>query len=569
MKRVWSKLAAVGASVSVMAAAATAGASSGIESPEGGVELIGRGAAWVARADSPLAAYYNPAALAWQATGVHAGALFLFSSKCFTRTTIDPATGKQVAVPADQGVPAPLLPGQPQPADGSKLPQDTQCAKHALIPNPQLAATFRITKSLAIGLALVAPHSTGKATWAESLDYSRNFNGTSISLTQPAPQRYMLVAADALIINPTVSIAYAPTDYLSFGAGFIWGIATADFANFAEAISPVRQPGDIGDHAGNDVRAELKVKDLFMPGFILSALWSATPNLDVAAWFKWQDALKGTGDLHLESFYWKPSGVRDANACEDRGLKKGCNLTDAPGAGTVKLNVPMEAKLGIRYHMLRKEAPPRPGWANKPDHPGRRVRDPLSEDWFDAELDFTWANNSAVQDMELTFQPGIAINDGTKAGIGEVPKNGNIPRKWRDVFGVRAGGDVVVIPNRLSLRTGGWFETKGQDDAYLNIDFNLAWKAGVGGGATVRVGPIDLSVGYQHTFFGTLDNGGNGQVYALSGDASGTAGPAPVCDKYKKSGGVGPGCFRSWQPVNGGKLEQSMNEFGLSATARF
>jgi long-chain fatty acid transport protein len=231
----------------------------------------------------------------------------------------------------------------------------------------------------------------------------------------------------------------------------------------------------------------------------------------------------------------------------------------------VKLNIPMEAKLGIRYHMLRKEPPPRPSWAEKPE---RRVRDPLSEDWFDVELDFTWANNSAVQDMELTFKPGIAINDGTKSGVGEVPKNGNIPRKWRDVFGVRAGGDVVVVPNRLSLRTGGFFETKGQDDAYLNIDFNLAWKAGVGGGATVRVGPVDISVGYQHTFFGTLDNGGKGSVYALSGDASGTTGPSPVCNKYK-SAGYGPGCFRSWQAVNGGKLEQSMNEFGLAASARF
>lgn len=564
-RRVWSRLAAVGASVSVMATAAVAGASSGIESPEGGVELIGRGAAWLARADSPLAVYYNPAALAWQATGVHAGALFLFSNKCYTRSTVD-ATGAQIGVPADQGVPAPLLPGQAAPTDGSTLPSGTLCGKHALIPNPQLAATFRITDKLAIGIGVFAPHSTGSADWGESLDYTKSFNGTKVPLTQPSPQRYMLAKADALILNPTISVAFAPTEYLSFGVGFIWGLATVDFSNFSESVSAKPMAGDVGDHARNDVRAQLKGKDLFIPGVILSSMWSATPNLDVSAWFKWQDAVKATGDLNLESFYWKTSGARDTDACADRMLPKGCNLTEAPKAGTFKLNIPMEAKLGIRYHMPRHNVDQQPGWANQP---GRRIRDPLSQDIFDAEIDFTWANNSAVQDLELTFNPGIKINDGTATGVGEVPKNGNIPRRWKDVFGIRAGGDVVVVPNRLTLRTGGFYEFKGQDDQYLNIDFSLAFKAGVGGGATVRVGPVDISVGYQHTFFGTLDNGGKGAVYALSGDASGATGANPVCGKDAANPKVGPGCFRSWQAVNGGKLTQSMNEFGLSGTARF
>ena len=223
-RQVWSRLAAVGAGMSLLMTTAAAAASSGIDSPEAGVELIGRGSAWLARADNPLAVYYNPAAIAWQPTGVHLGGLFMFSNKCFTRTTVDPATGKEISVPPDQGVPGPLLPGQSQPTDGTTLPSGTLCAKHALIPNPQLAATFRLTNQLAIGFAVVAPHSTGKATWGQSLDYSKTFNGTTIPFTQPSPQRYMLESADAIILNPTVSVAFAPTDYLSFGVGFTWGI---------------------------------------------------------------------------------------------------------------------------------------------------------------------------------------------------------------------------------------------------------------------------------------------------------------------------------------------------------
>lgn len=568
----WAKIAAVGAFVSVLSAAGGAAASSGLDSPESGVEQVGRGSAWLARADDPLAAYYNPAAIAFQATSVHVGAQLMFAQKCFTRSTIDPATGKQVGVAPDTTVPAPLLPGQAQPMDGNKLPLSTVCAGANGFPNPQLGAVFRITDKLAIGLALVAPHGAGKANWGESLVYTRAIGAGQFMFTQPAPQRYLLTSSDALIINPTVAIAFAPLENLSFGAGFIWGIATAHFVNFSEAKSNA----DMLDHSANDVRAELKAKDLFIPGFTLGGLWSATPNLDVAAWFKWQDALKGTSDLKLEALYWKANGARNTTPCKDamgKSVAGTCNQTTADGAGTIKLNIPMEAKIGLRYHYLRKDQTNKPKWAQNPDKPNRRVRDPLSEDLFDIEVDFTWANNSAVQDLELGFKKGIKINDGSVGGVGEVPSNANIPHNWKDVFGVRLGGDFVVLPNRLSLRTGGFYEMKGQDDSHLALDFDLGWKAGVSGGAKVRIGPVDIAVGYQHTFWGTIDNGGKGDLNALSGDAAGlsNADPAkgPVCGNDPKNPKIGPGCFRSYQTVNGGKLTAHLNEVGVSATARF
>jgi hypothetical protein len=130
-----------------------------------------------------------------------------------------------------------------------------------------------------------------------------------------------------------------------------------------------------------------------------------------------------------------------------------------------------------------------------------------------------------------------------------VPTNADIPHNWKDVVGVRVGGDFVVLPSLLALRAGGFFESKGQEDAYLNLDFDLGWKVGVGGGATVRVGPVDVSAAFQHTFYGALDNGGKGNIKTLSGSA--TTG------------------FRSVQTVNGGRLETSLNEFGLSGTLRF
>jgi hypothetical protein len=130
-----------------------------------------------------------------------------------------------------------------------------------------------------------------------------------------------------------------------------------------------------------------------------------------------------------------------------------------------------------------------------------------------------------------------------------VPVNGDIPHKWRDVIGVRLGSDVTILPNRLAIRGGGFFESKGQRDEYLNLDFDQSWKLGLTLGGTVRVGPADIHVAYSHVFYGTLDNQGNGAVHALSGDGS-----------------TG---YRSQQAINGGSLGSSLNDVALSAAFRF
>ena len=133
--------------------------------------------------------------------------------------------------------------------------------------------------------------------------------------------------------------------------------------------------------------------------------------------------------------------------------------------------------------------------------------------------------------------------------IGTVPPNADVPHRWRDVVGIRLGGDFVVLRNLLALRAGGFFEKKGQDDADLNLDFHLGHRVGVGAGVTARVGPVDVSAAFQHTFFGTLDNRGEGNLKAVSGSA-----------QYG---------YRSVQSVNGGRFESSLDEFGLSGTMRF
>jgi long-subunit fatty acid transport protein len=495
-------------------------ASTGLDSPDNGTVQVGRGSAWLARADDPLAVYYNPATLARQASGVYVGAHLMFASQCFTRLD---ANGQ------------PVSPGNGIPGPGAERgPKAEVCADGGLFPNPQLAATFRLSKDLAVGLAVLGPHGVGKHEWPESIPYD------GAAGTQPAPQRYLLVSADATLIFPTFSVSYAPTETFSFGAGFVWGLALVEFQKFAEATSSTDPKGvdDFDKHI--DIKATLTAEDLFIPGVVVGGLWSPSKAIDVAGWYKWQDALQAsTADIYLLSNYWKAGGAKaDFNAdYETKDTGK--------GAGTsVRLQIPMEAKLGFRYHQPRIGGT-RPAWMGG-SNMGRPIRDALSQDLYDIELDVTWANNSAVDNLELRFKEGITVRG---AAPGEVPVNADVPHQWRDVIGVRLGGDYALIPDFLALRAGAFFETKGQDDEYLNVDFHVGEKLGLSAGATVRLGPVDASIAYQHTFYGAIDNGGKGKLQALSGD--------------KSTGN------RTVQAVNGGRFESSLDEIALGATYRF
>jgi hypothetical protein len=516
------RLATAGLALAIAAPAGAARGSSGIESPEIGVLQAGRGGAWVARADDPLAAYFNPAGLATQSSGAHAGVHLMLLDQCFTRRGPD---GKPVPPSTTSPIPAPGAEGGPDPK---------VCAERGVFPNPQVAAALRLRDDLAIGLAVLGPHGVGSRQWPESIPYTHPTFGDT---TQPSPQRYLVTSNEAAIVMPTLSAGFTPTPGLSIGAGFVWGIATLEVVNFNESTS-AEGGDDFNTH--NDLRSRVEAVDLFIPGFVLGARWSASDRLDLGAWFKWQDALRSKVDLTVESRYWTAAGRKNENPCP--GEEPGCNVTEVEGAGDLKLQIPMEAKLGIRYHHPRRGA----GRLAQARSTSQQVRDPMGDDLFDLELDLTWSNNSALEAIEVRFREGIAVR-GTAVGF--VPLNADVPHTWRDVVGARLGGDFVALPGLLAVRAGGFFESKGQDDADLNLDFDLGWRVGGGGGATVRVGPVDLSAAFQHTFFGALDNGGKGRIKAVSGYA--------------------PNGFRSIQSVNGGRLESSLNEFGVSGTVRF
>ena len=298
-----------------------------------------------------------------------------------------------------------------------------------------------------------------------------------------------------------------------------------------EAVSPQRMnPDDFS----NDVKATLSSTDGFIPGFVVGVLWEPIRRLSIGGWYRFSDKISSSTDLRAEADFFQASGA----------VNPAPVVTEIEDAGRLELQIPMEARIGFRYRHPRSGNPRCQDFVEK--HRGY-VRDAYSQDLFDLELDLTWAHNSAVDQLTLTFNDRHQIN-GTP---GTVPLDGSIIHNWKDVLGVRLGGEVIPVPDLLALRLGGFFESKGVDDEFLNIDFHVSERVGIsGGGGRLRFGPVAIAVSYQPTFVFDLGNGGNGQVRGLSGDAT-------------------TGDFRTRQAINGGNANSSLDEVGLAVSYHF
>jgi long-subunit fatty acid transport protein len=536
----------VAATAILMLASAPAAASNVTEFPDNGSEQMGRGGAWVARASDPLATFYNPAGLAGQPTKLTIQVNLPFQQTCFSRvqdpndTTIDTLSG------------------------GPGMPFPKVCNDLGTFPVPSIGFTFRATPRLGIGLLIFAPSGAAGGAWPEFLP---NANGQLV----PAPERYLATYTNAFFLNPTLGVGWEPIDRLRIGAAFVGGIANAQFSDGAMSINNTTE-----DPRSNDIKAHLSTATVFVPGFTLGAIWSPTPMLDVAGWYKFSAPVDASADVTTYANYYNLSQtpVVGNSAQKDCGTgQPSFDTVCVPGAGHVKLAVPMEAKLGVRLHKPRHGL----GLEGMSEH----RRDPMAQEIWDLELDLTWANDSAMNNLNITFpsSPALPVN-GVPAGV--VPPNASVPFNFNDVIGVRLGGDYNVIPNRLAVRAGTFFEseaastdTKGNAN-YMNTDFAAGARVGLALGATVRIplkknalptegGALELSVGYMHMFVTTLTNSSATEgVHALAGTPceTGTVGANGLCANNMQP-------YRSTWLANLGTITNALDVINIGASYRF
>ncbi len=523
-----------------------AGATGIVEFPDNGTEQGGRGGAWIARASDPLAAFYNPAGLAGQPTRLILQSNINFQSTCFTRL-------KAKNDPNADGTTA-----------GQSYPQI--CSSDGAAIDPQLAATFRVTDRIGIGFAPLLAPSAG----ASHISFPEFLASTDGGRTYPpGPSRDLMTAANLLVLNPTIGIGVEVIDRLRLGASFQWGIASLSLTNAVDAGANLG-----GSHLpNNDIKVVANVKDYFVPGFTVGAIYSPTDDFDVAGWYKWSDAIKASGDVQTATNYYTPAVATGKSSGGPFGNTALANCGDTTGASQtacgsgnnlhIQEAIPMEAKVGFRYHRRRSDVP-------YDEH----VRDPMAQDIFDVEIDLTWANDSAASNLQVRL-PGDAGGNGIIpiAGTPAVaPPNDDIPHGFKDVYGVRLGGDYNVLPDKLAVRAGAFFQSNGQNPQYQNIDFPASTNGGFAFGATGRIHlshekarAIEVSLGYEHVFYATETNNGPNGVYGLAGNDCPVAAPSATASTCAN----GAQKYRTAWPVNLGTITNSINVLNVGLGYRF
>lgn len=524
----------------------------GFEYIGAGTRALGRGGAFMARADDPMALGYNPAALAF----LPGYQLMLNSHLAFYDACVDRSGGYD-----DSGVSTSWFYestfGPPDTSDpnnwvNQEFPQ--VCRSGVPGPSPNLVFTGHPFPELGFGIGILAPAGVGNAQWGNP-DGTVDVDGRVL----PNPVRYATAEQDLLLFHPTIGVGVSPIPELAFGISFQWGIAVVDFVNFSTALGTAEDPGD-------DVRTELNVTDPFVPAMIASVHVVPIDQIDIVAMARFSDAIGGTGTLRTTTGYF--------------GTGEGLSLVPFDSViDNTQLHAgqPWQFGVAFRYSDRTEERYRDPERAARVTN---RVEDAMQNETWDIEVDFVWQHNAQVTDFVVTppsdavvglcEAPSDCVAGGPTIEAG-LPNRIPIPKGWTDQFSIRAGADWNILPGQLAARVGAHFESSGFNARYQTQDFMPGGRLGLHAGMTFRIERFDISIAYAHIFQFTETitdgnyrltsaQGSDGQCTDMGGDNYDTTRPVVSRDCYPQGfGGV----------VNNGTYSADFNVISLDLRYHF
>jgi long-subunit fatty acid transport protein len=474
MRRVLSLLLVVGG-VLMFVPSAEAG---GFDFPSLGTKPLGRGGAYAARADDPLALLYNPANLAGGAGNqLLLNVSMAFLDSCYTRYS-DPTNTVGDVTRGSNG-------SAFDDADFSSVQWPTVCNDAIPTIMPTLVFSSRLSPELGIGGGLLVPSAIGFSSYGDPSDATVRSGGVDV----PAPNRYGLLESKIILLQPTIGVGYAPHPMIRFGASVQWGLAFVDFLNHTVVAGT-----EDTESTGSDVRTQLTTSDLFVPGFNVSAHVVPHDNLDVMLAFRWQDAVKAGGHINFET-----GTYGNGSATEDGPVPTKTKVNDV----TFEAPLPWTATFGIRY---ADRIAPRPHDPSEVERLSGRVEDSMSNEWWDIELNAVYTHSSSMDEYRIGLPTGSSVDirnssNGTVSTVmSPVPTLNRVPHNWRDQLMLNLGGDYNVLPGLAAVRLGVSYETSGVNRSYMQLDYWPVQTFGVHGGLTVRLGRFDISLAYAHFF---------------------------------------------------------------------
>ncbi|HMI83020.1 MAG TPA: hypothetical protein VK550_02945 [Polyangiaceae bacterium] len=469
------------AAACVLFAAAHEVAAGGLELLPPGARSVARGGAVAARPEDPLALLHNPAGLAFlSGSQVIVGADAPLHHMCVTPYGYY-GWGIYGAGSSEFGDPLAVdNPSMPTiGANYATTPLGQVCNSARVVPIPQLAVMTKITDDIAIGGGLVAPLVVAGLQYGGTDGTQQTPYGP-----RPTPTRYSIIAQDAdFALAPSIGGAYRVLPELSFGINVQIAMLKAN--------TTMVQNNFGGTQPSTDWLVKIKAQDFFTPSITFAVHARPRPQLNLMGAFRWVDNFRGTGELTYETNTFHRGATAGPVPYQNPPVK----LSD------VVVRLPWQITMGARYAGLLPDVDCEPG-------PG----DPMDTELWDIELDLGYSLNARASNTSASIGQDVTVvtrTAGGGAGSNTVPLKDlaafDIDHHLKDSASVRLGGSYAVLPRKLVVHAGGFFESRGVDPAYADIDAFAFQRVGVGVGLVVRLGSFDLQGAYGHIFSETLD----------------------------------------------------------------
>jgi long-chain fatty acid transport protein len=276
-------------------------------------------------------------------------------------------------------------------------------------------------------------------------------------------QRFMMVDRQAVILKTDVSAAWRFHDLFGLGLTLEWiSVPRLDYslvinANPAPgAASPVSSPFDI--------LAQTTGSDWFTFNAIAGGWVRPRPWLEFGV----------AGQVVPANIVTKSTlALTPLDTSRIPSVSTERNFTPANDV-KITLPLPLMARAGARYRHLE----------------GAR-------ELFDVELDFEYESWSRTKAFTLETNGLTAAGGGSLTGqtipLGTI----EIAKHWNDVYSVKLGGDVNLVPDRFTLRAGAYYETATAPAAYSNVDFPGAQVIGAALGGSLFLERLEIALTYQ------------------------------------------------------------------------
>jgi long-subunit fatty acid transport protein len=374
-----------------------------------GARGTGRGGAVVAKADDLTAVSANPAGIA-KSDGqvIELGNIFSYNGYEYAR---DPVTD----------------PGDIDPQTGQARTSTFDKVKNrkpwqALDPFIGFASGLG-RHGLRFALAAYAPPGIS------SLDFPQAGMGGPRSADG---QRYMMVSREAMILKYVGSLAWRYGDVFGIGGTAEWihvprlrYSLVIDGSKFPKTANPVS--------SGYDILASMSGSSAFTFNAVLGAWYRPVPFVELAV----SGQVIPTDIVAKSNLQVTPLGSAIGRV---NLVRNGDEASDV----TVRMPLPMLFRAGARYRHLS-----------------------AAREVFDVELDLEYETWSRVNQFTIETNGLEAVSQSERVKLGTIA----ISKAWKDTVAVRLGGDYSVLPGRMTVRAGGYYESAVAEPAYASVDF--------------------------------------------------------------------------------------------------